>query len=102
MSTYNLQQYSADIIEQVAQDIDGEFDEDKVYDMIHETIDNEVNIMYQSIREQLVYEYGITKALELYQFEFDGIPNIPQLVYAILREQVSVESIKSSYQTLIQ
>lgn len=51
------------------------------YDWIHQELDDYVNRMWQSQREDFLIEYGLEKALEDYFKEFSGEPKMASLVY---------------------
>ena len=55
-----------------------------LYDWFHQELDDYVNRMWCSERENFLSEFGLDRALECYFDNFDGKPTVALLVYAAL------------------
>lgn len=81
-------------VESCAEDIiteinEQDIDEDVVGDVIHEFVDYDANVCYDSVMNDIIISYGLTKAMEGYNDTYgQSSPTSRALLYHILSEGV--------------
>ena len=98
VQAYTFKQFAhevkVEIYKRIQSDHEGEMTEDDFNDLagdiIHEELDNNIDIMYNDEVDRLLCDYGIAKAVNLFHDECGEWANVNEkmLLYAVFKERL--------------
>ena len=88
MIYHRVQEKNVHICEMTENEID-----EMLFDIKHEVLDHELNIMYDSIIDEYLCEYGIQRAYQLYRDNYGierEVPSVKCVLYHIIDDSINL------------